>query len=221
MGAAIKLSALFLCPRSGRCVGTAEQNRASGQRGQRTGIPFAAGRAMGQVSSPSVSCSDRREKCSLRCLRARRVGGWGRKGNWELGSRDLGCLWSEKIRNQAWILKIQSQINAIHTLYPASPTGVSSLTSPGTHNAPSRTKSLALLLRSMTDPDRSLSERQSQTGDRSVASREPGLSSFAGVEVSDAEGRFSTLLAPQPHPTLASFQNVFTSLLYPELPILF
>lgn len=48
MSAAIKLFALFPCPRSRRRVGTAEQNRASGQRGQRAGIPFAAGRATGQ-----------------------------------------------------------------------------------------------------------------------------------------------------------------------------
>lgn len=86
------LVALFLCPRSRRCVGTAEQNRASGQRGQRTRIPFAAGRDLGQVSSPSVSCSDRREKCSLRCFRGPQGGGGGREGNWELGRRDLGCL---------------------------------------------------------------------------------------------------------------------------------
>lgn len=44
IGAAIKLFALFSCPRSRRRVGTAEQDRASGQRGKRAGIPFAAGR---------------------------------------------------------------------------------------------------------------------------------------------------------------------------------
>lgn len=73
-------------------MGTAEQNRAPGQRGQRAGIPFAAGRTTGtRVVSDVGRDSPRRPQV----VETR-------------GNGDLECLW----------FRVQSQASATNTLHP-------------------------------------------------------------------------------------------------------
>lgn len=114
MGAAIKLFALFPCLRSRRRMGTAEQNRASGQRGQRAGIPFTAGRAKGRVSSPS---DVRRVPTPRSASRPQR---WGDKGTGNRGGGIWGASGPRRsaARHESKKSRVQCQASAIHTLYP-------------------------------------------------------------------------------------------------------
>lgn len=147
MGAAIKLFALFPCLRSRRRMGTAEQNRASGQRGQRAGIPFTAGRAKGRVSSPS---DVRRVPTPRSASRPQR---WGDKGT---GNRAEGSGMPLVQEDQQPGMNLK---NPECSVRPALSTPCTR-----THDTRRGTKSLSLLLHSLgyiTDLDRSLSGRQS------------------------------------------------------------
>lgn len=154
-------------------MGTAEQNRTPGQRGQRAGIPFAAGRSAGGVSSLSVSQGSRGGEGSPWRLQAAEV---------ETGNCLSSGTWvASGLKRTGPCMNLKNPECGVRPALSAACTP----TAPRCPEARSRVESLILLL----------------------SRGQPRLSSFARIEVTEAECKPSTVLAPRPSPWARFFSK--------------